>query len=323
MYGGDYLTEYIVNTDDEKLHFYRTQKGELVMERKNGQKKILFYPIERPFSVMIRKKHPPEVLCFSKNRIIYINSKTGDNFTVAHTNKGLNLKRLHCFYESETPFFLGSAEYQGELLLIMSPLSDKAQPKTIAKLSHPDFFLHKNRLYYSESGGMLGYSEFSKLASGEFNSLIFGAVSPFVITTDGKDYMVAKKDSNILFQNRTVCQDEYAKNPIIASTPTELILSWKSRGYVRYIKSTDGGKSWSDVAQLMSAGKETPLFVNITPESYALTYLKEKLPTVQMQTEASVAKDLLSELESQRSELERIKKEIASLKNRTTRTDFF
>lgn len=261
------MPNYLIKLKDITEHYFHLPNQGLIVRNKHRniwQSHRSVYPdCNGVFSVFSDHSDNIHIICTNqKNEIIYLLkqnekwqthtvTKLKDNMTVsdiviAETESGLNI--------------LYTAEYMGDTLLIHCLLGNNALPNTLDKISSKNFFIFRNRIYYKNAEGFLGYRDFSDGKPDAFNRLVKDAESPYLLHYNSKDMITYKKDGHIYFQNRPIQKDPDASFPILTSNCRQLLLMWKNGDFIRYIISTDDGNTWSDVMQFVNPGKKSQVY---------------------------------------------------------------
>ena len=261
------MSDYILKYNDSTQHyFYLPNQGLCVRNKVVNlwqNHKPVFPDSTKVFSVFCDKNNTLHAICTnSENCLVYLIFKNNhwQSYVIARLKPEMQVFNLFLFETRIGLSILYTAGYGGEILLIHCVLGDHAMPETIAKLSNPYFYFFKNRVYYTNSGGILGYCDISDGKADTFNKLVNGGDTPYIITHNQKDLFVFKKDSHICFQNRPVQEDKNATHPILVSNKNQLLLMWQNNDFIRYMESNDCGNSWSNVMQYVNPGKTPHIY---------------------------------------------------------------
>ncbi len=261
------MSNYIVKYNDITQHyFYIPNQGLCVRSKSHSiwqNHKPVYRDCNGVFSVFTDPNGALHAICTNpQNELIYLSHRHGTWQSCAITRLKEDMKVLDInIFETQIGLnLLYTAVYLGETLLIHCVLGDNALPDTLDRLSSPEFFFFRGRVYYTNTSGVLGYRDISDGKADNFNRLVPGGTMPYLYTRQGTDMIVYKKGSGIYFQNRPVIDDEYAKNPILAGNHNQLLLMWQNGDFVRYIVSTDGGTKWSGIMQYVNSGKSAQIY---------------------------------------------------------------
>ncbi len=335
------MPNYMVKHQDITHHFFSAKNEGLVVRSKRlniwQNHKIIYQDCSGIFSVLCDSSGTLHAICTNKdNEIIYLHKKNGSWQSTAITKLKEEMKVLEMtLWETGLGLnLIYSASFSGEKLLIHCLLGNNAMPNTLDRLLTPDYFIFKNRIYYQNQDGLLGYRDISDGKPDPFNMLTQGGNTPYLLNYNAKDMITYLKEGQIYFQNRPIIKDNLAQSPILVGSGEKLFLMWKNGDFIRYIESTDNGSCWSSVMQFVSTGrvcekylvvhnkKIYAYFGNHTPTElkiYGKSNVFEKdisTPvTPQNYTDTAQLTKLKIMLEMQKNELTRLKREITRLRD--------
>lgn len=144
----------------------------------------------------------------------------------------------------------------GTPMLIHCLLGNNSQPSVVSELSVGDFFVHENRVYYSNSVGILGYSDFSDAKPSVFVPLFENSKFPYIVGSGADKHSTWICGGSIMLDGAVLTEDSKAEHPIIVGSDT---LMWQSDGIVHYVTIGENGKA-SAPMRFISSGKIPELF---------------------------------------------------------------
>ena len=332
---------YILKHEDAVKHyFYLPNEGLCVRTKRLNlwqNRKTIYRDSKDVFSAFCDSSGIIHLICTnSQNEIIYLIYKNNEwqNFTITRLNENMKVLDMKLSKTRIGLNLLYTVQFGGKTLLVHCVLGNNAMPNNLDNISSPDFFIFKERVYYVNLGGVLGYRDFSDGRPDHFNKLVTGGSMPYLLNSGEKDMFVYKKDRKIYFQNRPVHEEENAQNPILLESENQLLLMWQNSDFVRYISSIDEGKNWSSVVQFVNPGRKSDIYYAIHDEEtfyyfgnhsakdlnlYGETDIfkkktkKASSPALQNPIPSSQITKLKILLEMQKQEIKELKKEINHL----------
>lgn len=261
------MPNYLTKNKDITNHYFYVPNQGLSVRRKHRNiwqnQKVIYPDCSGVFSVFSDESEDTHIICVNKqNEIIYILQKQDKikTHTVTRLKEDMKVSDIYITKTGIGLNILYTVEYPEHTLLVHCLLGNNALPNTLDKISSKSFFIFKNRVYYKDHEGFLGYRDFSDGKPDAFNRLVKDAECPYLINHNSQDMLTYKKDREIYFQNRPVQREPDASSPILVSNNRELLLMWQKGDFIRYILSTDDGKTWSDVMQFVNPGKKTQTY---------------------------------------------------------------
>ena len=249
-------------------YFYRKGMGICFREQHNeklGEIIPVYNEGSENFSVYCDGGNNVHIICTNENHeIVYLSNRQNEwnRYIISSSKDGLTPLKFMTMSDGTHLNLLYSAVYKNEPVLIHCILGANAQPSVIDKLypSKRDFFLFNKRVYYTNSSDILGYKDFADGKPDKFIHTADNGYMPYLTNSEDGFFIVYKQKHKICFENTAVFEDFAAEFPILTYTDKKLILQWKSGGFVRYITSTNNGKSWSTPMRFVNPGRATVLF---------------------------------------------------------------
>ncbi len=259
--------DYIIKHKDTLKHYFSLPNEGLCVRTKRlniwQNRKTVYQDCKNVFSVFCDAKDIIHAICInSQNEIIYLVFKNSEwkHYRVTRLNEKMKVLDIKIAKTRIGLNLIYSVQFEEKIILIHCVLGDNAMPNNLDTLASPDFFIFKERVYYTNNEGVLGYRSFSDGRPDRFNKLVKDALMPHLLEVENTDMLVYKKDGQIYFQNRPVHRESNAQNPTLAENDSQLLLMWQNGDFVRYIMSSDLGKSWSGVVQFVSPGRKSNIY---------------------------------------------------------------
>lgn len=273
------MPNYLIKYNDITQHYFHIPNQGLCVRNKHHSiwqnHKILYQDCKDVFSVFCDRSGILHAICInSKNEIIYLVLKQGSwqSYQITRLKEDMKVSEIVITETKIGLSLIYTAEYLGETFLIHCILGNKAMPETLDRVSNPEFFIFRKRVYYTNTEGFLGYRDISDGKANNFNKLVENAAMPHLLFYDQKDMIVYKKNNKIYFQNRPVHEDSNAIHPILLHNSNQLFLMWQNGDFIRYISSSDSGKSWSGVMQFVNPGKISQIYHVINNSNHYLYF---------------------------------------------------
>lgn len=237
--------DYIINEKNACEHYFlREGKGvQTACEKNMFLPETIFKDAKKAFCVF-KKEDVLHIICVNgKNELVYIPKKDGEykQYVLCELKEGFDVKEIKITASGEMLNLLCSAEYEGEMLLIHCVLGNQAKPSVIDKMQEQYFFVYKERVYYTNKSGVLGYQELTDGKPDRFIKAAEGAFKPYLYEDEGNKYLVYIKDGAIYLNNILKYEDCDAETPVIARRGERLILIWKSGAVLKYVDLKTGG----------------------------------------------------------------------------------
>lgn len=269
------MTNYLSVLNDELYHFlYMPNKGICRRIKSSGTWKsteVIYKDGADKFSVHQDGGGSIHIICTNDEReIVYLLFKNGAwhkcvltqcreevqplTFSITQVHGQLQL-----FY---------SAQYEESIILVHCVLGVNALPVTIDKLQDDEYFLFDGKVYYTNEYGVLGYQDFSDSKPDRFVTLYENGASPYVCD----DGVVWKQKNSIMYREKAVFEDIYAKQPILVRNQQQLMIMWKSGDFVRYLTSFNDGATWSTPMRFVSTSKQVQRYILQTPDDILYYY---------------------------------------------------
>jgi len=305
-YGGKFGEHnQIMALGKEPFSVFRAQDGRIHLVSTDAQNRLIYGMKQNG----IWKRH---TLCALPPDVVILNMRL----------YGIN-DRLNLLY---------SARIGGEILLIHCILTGHAKPSTVAKLHDSHFFLWKNKVYFTNRDGTLGFANIEDEKPDFFTRLYDNAHYPFLWENCGKEFLAFIRDSHLFIGGKEVAFDERMENPVFVKGADRLYIMWKSGSFIRYISSFNNGTTWSESMRFVGTETDLTLYTMQSGEDFHFYYGYESGNTLTllgasnifMNTESSVSYDELKtvkrlldektrEANNARCEIERLNKILSGL----------
>lgn len=258
-----FMADYFIKHSGTLQHYFHQANYGLCMQaRLRGiwhAQKTIYLGADNAFSVLSDGGENVHIVCTSReNELVYLRLFKNDRHSCVLTRikDELRIFDIKLFEGQAGLNLLFAAEYRGKNILIHCPLGDNALPDSLDALGAPDFFVFRQRVYYTNSGGALGYRDLRDGKADMFHTLLSDACEPYLLTHNGRDMIVCRSGNTIYFQNRPICEEEGAKSPILVSGGKRLYLMWQNGDFVRYRELSEGEHTRGSTMQFVSPGKK-------------------------------------------------------------------
>ena len=205
----------------------------------------------------------------------------------------------------------------GKYYLLKCRLDNNDPAEAVATLSHPDFYIDGDALFYTDITGALTVYERRKAR--HFILAEYGTMCHSINSPGGRLYTY-KKDGAIYLSDIRLCDADDAEYPILVSEPDKLMVQWRSKNKLCYCISYTGGKSWSDVRKLIYSDLTPILFCVFTGGERHFVYGTRKKHEITLfeRAPAGGGKKHAGSEKHIRLRLERIEKELTDIKTLLT-----
>lgn len=259
------LTNYLISDQETLYHFFYKPGEGICFKEKNAthwnEYQILYRDGLDGFSAYCDSAGNIHLICTNGSHdIIYLFKRKEQwlKYVLASGKEEIIPLRFALSYCDSYMNLFYTASYSAEVVLVHCVLGNNAQPVTIDVLASDcaDFFVFKNRVYYTNKQGVLGFQDASDGKPTVFESLIEGGRMPYLLAGDSKPLFVYKKKNTIYLEDTPIFEDYAANQPVLLKTDGKLILQWQSGSFIRYITSFNDGKTWSAPMRFISNGRD-------------------------------------------------------------------
>lgn len=210
----------------------------------------------------------------SENHLIYAVRKDDcwKKYILSTLSKDIFVSDIRIYSIKNRLNFIYSALYNGETLMIHCILGDHARPTTVATLETSHFYIWKERVYFTNSSGVLGYALLSDEKPSVFYPICDDAHFCTISALAGKDLMVFTRNSRLFIDSEELLYDSRMETPIFVRGADRSYIMWKSGSFIRYIASFNGGVTWSEPMRFMNTGITPTLYIAHHKNSYNMYY---------------------------------------------------
>lgn len=326
------MANYLIHEKSGEHYFYRPYEGICMKRRTPGgswQEYTQIIALGRePFSVHQCSDQSIHIVCIdAENKLVYAARRNNvwKKYVLSKLSDDIFVSDMHLYAVRGRLNLLYSALYNGENLLIHCILGNHAKPSTVSSLSDSHFFCHKNKVYYTNSEGILGFTDLDDEKPSFFNRLYDDASSVSVWEESGKEFLIFTKNSHLFVNGKKILYDERIKNPILVKGIDRLYIMWKSGGFIRYISSFNGGSTWSEPMRFINTGVSPKLYTFKSGDTVQLYYGYESgsnltlfgasdiFSAEHLPSESDEIKKIQSRLYEKTEEAENVKKEVERL----------
>ena len=205
---------------------------------------------------------------------VYANCRNNGwkRYILAKIPKDVVVCNMHLYAIRGRLNLLYSVLFSGEHLLIHCILGNNAKPSTVSKLSGPHFFVYKNKVYYTNHEGTLGFTDLADEKPAIFNRLYDDAKAVSIWEDSGKEFLIFVRNSRLFINGKEILYDSAIENPIFVKGTDRLYIMWKSGGFIRYISSFNGGATWSEPMRFINTGITPRLYTYCSGNVFRLYY---------------------------------------------------
>lgn len=228
-----------------------------------------------PFSVYQSPDENIHIVCIdAEKNLVYAVRHGGiwKRHILSKISEEVTVLNMHLYSVRGRLNLLYSALFCDENLLIHCILGDHARPSVAAKLSDSNFFCRKNRIYFTNQDGDLGFLNSDDEKPSFFNRLYKDASAVSIGEYLGKEFLIFVKDSRLFLNGREILSDSEITAPIMVCGADRLYIMWKNGSFIRYISSFNGGSTWSDPMQFINSDMPPEIYTVRNGDSQSLYY---------------------------------------------------
>ena len=269
------MSNYLIMPENLPEHyFYKPYEGICVRKRSlQGvwqEHMSIFQGGRDGFGIYCSKDKTIHLLCTDhENKLIYMSR--GDNdwkkYVISKLSQDVFISDMRLYSVRGRLNFMYSALYNGENLLIHCILGDRAKPSTVDVCETPHFFIKGNKVYYTNSKGVLGFVNIDDEKPMGFNPVYENAHFGTVYDIGGKEKFLFAREGVVFLDEKELALDKRLEMPILSICGGKIYIMWKSGSFIRYITSSDGNK-FSEPMRFMSTGKPINLYTAQRGDSF-------------------------------------------------------
>lgn len=331
---------YLIKTGLGSEYYFSKPYEGICMKRcsyggKFGEHNQIMALGREPFSVMRADDGRIHLVSVdAQNRLIYGMKQNGiwKRHTLSAIPADVTVLNMRLYDINNRLNLLYSAKIGGEILLVHCILAGHAKPTTVAKLYNSYFFLWRNKVYFTNRDGTLGFLNLEDEKPDFFTRLYDNAQNPFLWEICGRETLAFIRDSRLFIGGKEILTDERIENPVFVKGADRLYIMWKSGSFIRYISSFNDGTTWSEAMRFVGTETDLKLYTLQSGEDFSFYYGYESgnvltllgASNIFMTTESSVSYDELKtvkrlleqktkEAHNARCEVERLNKILSGL----------
>lgn len=194
------------------------------------------------FGIFCTRDKNVHLICTDhSNNLIYAVNDAGvwKKYVISKLGTDISVSDIRIYSVRGRLNFIYSALYNGENLLVHCILGDHAKPSTVDICETPHFFIKGNRIYYTNSKGILGFVNTSDEKPSGFNPVYENAHFGTVYDIDGKEKILFARDGSVFLNEKEIAHDIHLEMPILVDARGKIYVMWKNSGFVRYVSSDD------------------------------------------------------------------------------------
>ncbi len=298
---------YFTVPDESANYFYRPNIGVC--------KKGMFSAMEPEVIVQggidgfgVLRDSGTHIICANENNeIIYIKDNR-EPVGILTVKEGVRPYDFTVMSSDGLPDLFYKVEYDGDILLLRFTVGGSKNPVRVAKLSpeHTEYAAGDEKVFYTNTENVLGYSDVSLGGTGGFVPLCKGGYMPYYAELAGNKYLVYLDGNSIFINGEAVVSDKHALSPVLFRVNDTVYLQWLSGCFVRYMTNSDG-VHWSAPMRYIGNGEAPEMITFVTGNGKTSCYGykgKPFTPGVTAETDNFI-----------RNELGEIQKQVSVLKN--------
>lgn len=274
------MTNFLISGDSgNELYFYKPYEGICVKKQNPGNNRQEHTPIlpdgQDAFCAYSDSRGIVHIIYTdSENHLLYAVRKNGSwkKHILSSLATDIFLSDIRIYSVKGRLNFLYSALYCGETLLVHCILGDHARPSTVSALETSHFFIYKEKVYYTNALGNLGYSSLSDEAPSVFCPVAEDAHCCTLADLGANELLLYTRNSRLFVNNREILYDSVMENPVFVRGNDRSYIMWKSGGFIRYIATFNGGVTWSEPMRFMNTGISPSIYIAQRGNSYNMYY---------------------------------------------------
>lgn len=328
------MTNYLImNGNTPEHYFFRPYEGICMRARTPAgvwqERSSVVSKGRDGFGVYADRNGAVHLICVNdENKLIYAVRKDGalKKYVLSSLSPEIYVSDMRLYNAGGRLNLLYSALYNGENLLIHCILGDHAKPSTVDTLETSHFCIDKDRVYYTDADGTLGYVLLSDEKPAGFHKLYDDAHCCTVYDMSGKNIMLFTRESKLFIDNSEILYDSRMEMPIFVNGSDRLFIMWKSGSFVRYITSFNGGVTWSEPMRFMNTGTAVSLYSVQQGEAFTYCYGYHNSKELYLLGKPAVFENpaeyrlpSIGEFENMKNMLETARREAADAKEEITR----
>lgn len=214
------------------------------------------------FGVFCTRDKNVHLICTDhNNNLIYAVSDAGGwkKYVISKLSNDISVSDMRLYSVRGRLNFIYSALYNGENLLVHCILGDHAKPSTVDICETPHFFIKGNRVYYTNSKGILGFVNIADEKPSGFNPIYEDAHFATIYDIDGKEKILFAREGSVFLNEKEVAHDVHLEMPILVCAQDKTYVMWKSGSFIRYVSSNDC-ETFSPPKRFMSTGRTIDIY---------------------------------------------------------------
>lgn len=309
------MSNYLIMPKNLPEHyFYKPYEG-ICVRKRNPQgiwqeHTSLFSGARDGFGIFCTKdKNVHLIFTDHNNNLIYAvnDSNVWKKYIISKLSADISVSDIRIYSVRGRLNFIYSALYNGENLLVHCILGDHAKPSTVDICETPHFFIKGNRVYYTNSKGILGFVSTSDEKPSGFNPVYENAHFGTVYDIDGREKILYARDGSVFLDEREISHDMHIEMPILVSAHGKIYIMWKNGGFVRYI-SSDNGEDFGKTMRFMGTGQSMDIYTAQRQDSFFNYYGYHNASGLVLLGNPDVFEKSLDFTAKKEEELERVKK---------------
>lgn len=261
------------------------------------------------FGIYSAKDGAVHLICTDRSRNLIYAVSAGDEwkkYVISKLSADISVCDMRLYSIRGRLNLIYSAIYNGENLLVHCILGDHAKPSTVDTLETPHFFIKGNKVYYTNTNGVLGFVNLADEKPSVFTPLYEDAHFGTVYSIDGKEKVLFSRNSSVFLDGKEIASDTHMEMPILVTSDKTIYLMWKNGGFIRYTVSDNGG-NFGSLKRFMTSGRSMDLYLAQKSGNFELFYGYHTENSLTLLGNPQIFEEFSGYRASAPSELERVK----------------
>lgn len=307
------MTNYLIMPKNTPEHYFFKPYEGICMKRRSAsgvwQKSVPVFSGGRDgFGIYCFKENVHLICTDYDSNLIYAVSQEDEwkKYVISKLSGDISVLDMRLYSIRGRLNLMYSALYNGENLLVHCILGDHAKPSTVDTLETPHFFIKGNKVYYTNTNGVLGFVNISDEKPTGFNSLYDDAHFGTVYDIGGKEKILFSRNSSVFLDGKEIAHDTHIEMPILVKAQDKIYVMWKNGSFVRYVWGVDD-ETFSSPMRFMGTGRTMNIYTSQKDNNFTSYYGYDTQNELVLLGNPDIFETSANYNISSKSELERIK----------------